>query len=425
MRFGYQKGYWRFRFKGKSFSIGVSEILCVLAGIGLFAMMEFSSKEDPLKAGYVYRSGYGQGEEEIRLIAQGAGEDARDLELAFTVEERRYREEEAPGKIEELAKQLPSRIAKGNPSLDQVRTNLDLITSDRETGFRIRWASSESGLVSPGGEVYGEGADPENGQKVFLTAEIFDGYGNFGEAEIPVTVFPPALSEEEQQKAGLLEEIRRMEGQDRTKEGFYLPEEYKGKPVTYRSPEESGHIWLLFMGPVMALLLRARKISNEKQQRKEREKKLLLDYSQVVSKLQIFLGAGMTVRTAWERIVLDYQDIREKGEEERPAYEEMLQTYYQLKSGAAEGKAYGEFGRRCMLQPYLKLAGLLEQNRKTGTKNLRYLLQTEMADAFEQRKNLARRQGEEAATKLLIPLFLMLGVVMVIVVVPAFLTFYG
>ena len=86
MRFGYQKGYWRFRFKGKTFSIGVSEILCVLAGIGLFAMMEFSSKEDPLKAGYVYRSGYGQGEEEIRLIAQGAGEDARELELAFTVE---------------------------------------------------------------------------------------------------------------------------------------------------------------------------------------------------------------------------------------------------------------------------------------------------------------------------------------------------
>ena len=150
----------------------------------------------------------------------------------------------------------------------------------------------------------------------------------------------------------------------------------------------------------------------------------MLDYSEVVSKLQIFLGAGMTVRTAWERIALDYQRLREGGGEERPAYEEMLQTYYQLRSGAAEGKAYEEFGRRCVLQPYLKFAGLLEQNRKTGTKNLRQLLQLEMTDAFEQRKNLARRQGEEAATKLLIPLFLMLGVVMVIVVVPAFLTFY-
>ena len=45
-----------------------------------------------------------------------------------------------------------------------------------------------------------------------------------------------------------------------------------------------------------------------------------------------------------------------------------------------------------------------------------------MEEAFEQRKDIAKRLGEEASTKLLIPLFLMLGVVMVMVVAPAFLT---
>ena len=44
-----------------------------------------------------------------------------------------------------------------------------------------------------------------------------------------------------------------------------------------------------------------------------------------------------------------------------------------------------------------------------------------MATAFRQRKELALRKGEEASTKLLIPMFLMLGVVMVMVVAPAFL----
>ena len=47
-----------------------------------------------------------------------------------------------------------------------------------------------------------------------------------------------------------------------------------------------------------------------------------------------------------------------------------------------------------------------------------------MVAAFEQRKNLAKKLGEEAGTKLLLPLFLMLGVVMVMMVVPAFLAFY-
>ena len=46
-----------------------------------------------------------------------------------------------------------------------------------------------------------------------------------------------------------------------------------------------------------------------------------------------------------------------------------------------------------------------------------------MENAFEQRKNLARRQGEQASTKLLLPLLLMLMIVMVMVSVPAFLAF--
>ena len=46
-----------------------------------------------------------------------------------------------------------------------------------------------------------------------------------------------------------------------------------------------------------------------------------------------------------------------------------------------------------------------------------------MTDALEARKNLALKRGEEAQTKLLLPMFLMLGIVLVILLVPAFLSF--
>lgn len=55
----------------------------------------------------------------------------------------------------------------------------------------------------------------------------------------------------------------------------------------------------------------------------------------------------------------------------------------------------------------------------TGTKNLQEMLEQEMAEAWEQQKNVARRMGEEAGTKLLAPLLLMLLVVMVVIMVPA------
>ena len=72
---------------------------------------------------------------------------------------------------------------------------------------------------------------------------------------------------------------------------------------------------------------------------------------------------------------------------------------------------------------YIKLGGLLEQNRKNGSKNLRDVLKLEMADAFELRKHQARRLGEEAGTKLLAPLFMLLTVVMVMIAVPALMEF--
>lgn len=422
MHFGYQNGSWIFRFRRKQFSVRLKEILCVLSGIFLFLFVEMQNRIDPLREGYVSRSDYGQGEEELDLLVGGVRDE--ELPIILPVAQRQYTEKQAEEAMEELGTRLSKLILGENSSLDEVRKNLSLISTDSETGFRIQWTSDDTYLISADGEINNQELAEDSGSCVNISAEVMDGLGNSRTFSFPVTVFGPFLSEEERLKKDILKIMEENEKKSRTEEGFYLPQEYQGSSLFYRRREGKEHVWLLILGPFLAVLLRAREKNEQKQQKKGRERSLLLDYSEVVSKLQIFLGAGMTVRTAWERIALDYQEIKEKGGGVRPAYEEMLQTYYQMHSGTPEGKAYEEFGRRCILQPYLKLAGLLEQNRKTGTKNLRHLLQIEMSDAFEQRKNLARRQGEEAATKLLIPLFLMLGVVMVIVVVPAFLTFY-
>ena len=85
-----------------------------------------------------------------------------------------------------------------------------------------------------------------------------------------------------------------------------------------------------------------------------------------------------------------------------------------------ESESYERFGRRCGVQEYIRLGALLSQNLRKVTKGLNDLLYLEMVQSFEERKARAKRLGEEAGTKLLMPMFLMLGVVLVIVVVPAF-----
>ena len=53
----------------------------------------------------------------------------------------------------------------------------------------------------------------------------------------------------------------------------------------------------------------------------------------------------------------------------------------------------------------------------------RSMLKIETQDAFEERKNQAKRYGEEAGTKLLIPMIMILLVVMVIIMYPALVNF--
>ena len=85
-------------------------------------------------------------------------------------------------------------------------------------------------------------------------------------------------------------------------------------------------------------------------------------------------------------------------------------------------EAYEKFGKRCGVAPYMKFGALLAQNTKKGNKGLADILKMEAIQAFENRKSVAKQKGEEASTKLLFPMFGMLAVVMVIVIIPAFLS---
>ena len=159
---------------------------------------------------------------------------------------------------------------------------------------------------------------------------------------------------------------------------------------------------------VISVLFFALDKQNEIKEKQARQKQMCLDYPEVISKLTLLLGAGMTVRKAWRKIVNDY-DSRIKQQGKRAVYEEMKYTCRQMDGGVPEAECYEKFGRRCGTQEYMRFGALLSQN-------------LEAIQSFEERKARARRLGEEAGTKLLLPMFLMLAEVLVIVVVPAFFT---
>ena len=199
-----------------------------------------------------------------------------------------------------------------------------------------------------------------------------------------------------------------------------LPTEIDGQRIFYSEHEDRSYLLLPLLGVVAAMAIYMRQGQARRTEEKQRETLLMLDYSELVSKLMVYIGAGLTVRNALETISQHFDALIARGiKEDRPLYQELRTMVIQFRRNMPESEIYLSFGRRVNLKPYTKLVSLIEQNRMNGARNLRAMLELEMEDAFEQRKTTARRLGEEAGTKLLLPLFIMLGIVMIIVIVPA------
>ena len=418
---GRREGFW----KRETMSRWKKQLACAAAGLFLGILAQYSGGFDPvLKDGYILnRNPLGQEEETYLLEVRGLADSREPERLELILEAEQYTEKEAEAVYEQVIGELPGYILGDNPSLEEVRLPLKLISELPEYGVDLSWRSGSPDLLGSDGQIHGEGV-PEQGEQAVLFVRLTDGNWR-REYEIPVRIKPPLMTPVQRAAKDLEEQIKEMEQDSRYESAFSLPQFQEGNRLSYDIPGGLPPILsLTALGLAGAFLITLKETVDLKKQEERRRQQMLLDYSEVLSRLIIFLGAGMSIRSAWERIAVDYRRSVEHGvHQKRYIYEEMVLTESQLKSGVSESQAFYEFGSRCGLQPYMKLAALLEQSRKNGARSLRERLRLEMADAFEQRKHQARRLGEEAGTRLLIPLFLLLAVVMVMIAVPAWLAF--
>ncbi len=389
--------------------------LCVVGSLLLYVGLTFFSKgESEIVGNRLERGGYGDGSSVYEVEVDGLLEEPVDL--AVEVGPRIYTEQEAERVFEEIMEGMEEKIRGKNPSLMEVREDLKLPSRWEDSGVRLLWYSEDPEWISATGKIEKTVEEPQNVQlQVHMSAGKYQ-----AEYLIFLRLMPVIQTDEEALRSGLIKEIASREESAQSEPWMELPETYEGRRLTYRKKEENLYAVIPILGVVMAVLLFSQESAEQKKKEKLREKELLMDYAELVSKLMVLIGAGLTVRSAWERMVRDYESALDgKRIKRRVAYEEMRQTSFEIANGISESVAFREFGRRCGVQQYLKLSSLLEQNRRSGMKNLRAILTAEMEDAFEARKNLARTMGEEAGTKLLAPLFMMLGIVMVMIMVPA------
>ena len=383
-------------------------VLCVLGGAVFYLMAEVLGQDvNSVENGMLQRNACGQGEAGYELVVDGL---EKPFHVYLSVPELELSEEAFRSAVPEIAELLMMRIVGENPSLQEVCTDLELMREIPEYGVDVSWQSDRPDVVADDGTVCAEDVT-----EVLLEARLSN--GSISEIlEIPIVVFPPKVSVEDRFRSVLEDVIL----QNKEQEDVVLPKEFEGNAIRYRSAESSSNEMLFFLGVVAAICLFLKEREDAVTARKKREEQLMEDYPDFVYEFLILSGAGYSAKAAWKKLANSYcADVRKK---KRALCEEMQITMNQMETGVPEVRAYVEFGKRCGNRSYVKFASFLESSISTGGKNLRKLLETEVKEAFELRTDIARRKGEEASAKLLLPTFIMLSVVMVMVMAPAFLT---
>lgn len=351
------------------------------------------------------------------------GDDTQELTLNWRTEEeagsitfslpsQRVPISERDALFQEAEDYIISCIRGGNESLQAIRGDVMFPESMPGTEMAIvcrpgsyRWLNADGSRTVH--------ALPEEGAKEQLYITMCY-YEEERELVLEILLLPEGDRKERFQEKLESEILFRVA--DNTEAYLTLPEEIGGIPIEWSVKREHNGGILFLLGLVAAVCIPVSGKRRQEERLRKREQELIADYPELVSKYLLLLNAGLSQRMVWERIVTDYR----KSGRKRYAYDEMLLTLREMENGVSETKAYERFGKRCRLLPYMRFSGVLVQNLQKGARGSLHLLEQEALTAFAERKEAAKRKGEEAGTKLLLPMFGLLAVVLVIVMVPAF-----
>ncbi len=351
----------------------------------------------------------------IELDAESAG-DRRSLQIEVLPQE--YSENELKDLCKSMWNILEKEIPAENHSLDYVTKDLFFPEKFENYPFTIRWKSSKPELLSETGKI-GQGINRE-GTLIEVCAHISVEGQNFEEEHLfYVHLFPS--NDKECYWKRLEETMKGVEESTRSKDVYVLPENFEGNKIRFYKKKENTDSILFFFTVIGTVAIHSAQKHEKEKLKKQKSEAIEREYPEMVSRMAMLIGAGMTVSGSFQRIAEDYAKRRENNR--KPLYEELLKTCREIESGVSEKAAYRSMGARCGSPCVMRFTALLIQFTKSGGYGLKAALQEETDKAFAERKERAKRLGEEAGTKLLVPMVCMLLLVMVIVMVPAFTSF--
>ncbi len=365
------------------------------------------------------RNSFGRGEKEIQLKLEDGGEKE---EISFILEEQKLTKDKEEEIFRGFFRELKEEIRGKNKSLQDVSAPLNFIEKLDGYPFMITYEPEDLLLIDWSGNLGEEGLKIPEGKTEdtgILVEAVYKDYSR--QASIPVRIIPQgkkALNVFERFQEALLH----REASSRDRQNFSVDSSWKDISVKESSRDNLWKMPFLLFGIMVLLLARNHSLIGEKKQK--RHKQNMEDFPLIVHLLTLYMGAGLSFSNAVERICKDYEksvEVRER----RYAFEQMRMMNHCLHMGLRPQEVCQEWGNHFQEKVYGRFAMLLTQSFSKGAREIRSMMEKEQQEAFQVQIDYIRREGEEASTRLLFPMILLLFITMILVMFPAFMQFYG
>ncbi len=395
----------------KAGKIKEKKIVILLLCIQALGIMITSSDLLENKSGAsseIVRPEPGEGEAEVELEVDTKGYKGP---VNLVVEDRAYTSKEIDKLFQQAIKEIDESFLGENESLESIKKPVIMRQKYCNDAVSASWQVGDGLVVLSDGSIdYDKVKSPLiQDVNVILKCEKQDmSYG------FQIRVLPADTSSREGIEAYVNKLVKDNEKEGRIK----LPKKIYDEAVEWKVVSSKDGVALCIVGLVALGMIPYLEKINEKKEEKERQERIEYDYPKLVSKLSILIGVGLSIQEAIVRVGKSYEPNYVSGRDGKAL---VVECSREIGDGMSIALALEHLGKKSGSKAYRKLTLLLSQNIKQGNEKIVEALDKEDMEVIELQRNIARRKGEEATTKLLFPMMGMLVVVLVILILPAIL----
>lgn len=394
----------------------ISILAGLLFGILTLVLVVLQNGQNQNEIRWVTRGVEGSGAEQKLFTYQTEHGNEQEVEIEVQAVQR---SEKAVRKLlDEAVQEWEKQYLGENVAADQVYRKLSLPSTMKDDLVKVSYELDPADIVLEDGTIENEKV-PINGQTVRLQAE-FSCQECVRMEQCNLYVIQAPQGSDVWQQMQVKKKLQQAEAQNRTKDRFQLPVAVGNVKIQWKNTQSRDWIWMIVLGCVAVSGLELQKREKIRKKEKRRLACLQREYPLMVEQMAMLIGAGLSIRRAWERIVSTSGSMQKNGGHMPYLFQgEMHITSLEMQKGCGEKEAYERFGKRIGLESYRRLATILSRNLEKGTKNICEMLSAEAREAWEKRKSEAKKRGEEASMKLLFPMLCLFVLILLILLFPA------